>query len=107
MATFQIADLFKAVGLAAGDKNVQATGALLKIQSTVNQAAEKLGAKIGAYTGGSLFGSLAKGAQKSSAAATDSFVAENTGGTSLTDFKGYGAALVAIIAIYYLFFRKS
>lgn len=103
MATFNIADIFKAVGLAGGATNINAAaaGGLLKLQNAVNIEAEKLGAKIGAYTGGNIFTSIAKGAKGADIAATDQLLTKNVG-FSLSGVQGWLLAAAALLGGYFV-----
>lgn len=103
MATFEATDLFKAVGLATGAKNVNTAtaGALLKLQNSLNVSAEKLGKKIGAYTGGNIFASLEKGAKGADTAATDTLL-EKEMGFSLTGVQSLLVAVAALLGGYFL-----
>lgn len=103
MATLKVSDLFKAVGLATGAKNVNtlAGGALLKLQNSVNAGAEKLGKKIGVYTGGNIFSSLEKGAKGADTAATDQLISDQVG-FSFSGAAGLLAAAAALLGGYFL-----
>lgn len=107
MTSFKPADLFKLVGVATGGQasTLTAAGAVSKVSSAINTQAEKLGAKIGLYTGGSLFASLAKGAQRTDTAEVDALTQDQIG-YSLTDIKAY-AILAALAFGAWLLFRRS
>jgi len=107
MTSFKPADLFKLVGVATGGQasTLTAAGAVSKVSGAANTYAEKIGAKIGIYTGGSLFASLAKGAQRTDTAEVDALTDQQLG-YSVTDVKTY--ALLAALAIgAWLLFRRS
>lgn len=99
MAKFQVTDLFKAVGLAAGGKTAttQAAGAIYKLQASVNEYAGRLGAKIGDYTGGALFKSLAAGAESKDRAETAAML-ENETGVDINKIATYGLLAAAGVA---------
>ena len=103
MATFQITDLFKLTGLAGGASNVNAlaAGGLVKLQNAVNIEAEKLGAKIGAYTGGNIFTSLAKGAKGADSVATDALTTKELG-FSLSGMQGLAIGAAALLGGYFI-----
>jgi len=100
---FKITDLFKLTGLAAGaqNANVKAAAGLIKLQRDVTAGAERLGARIGDYTGGGIFQALAKGAGEKDRVETENFLAENVG-TTFGDVKGYLLLAAAGVAGYFL-----
>ncbi len=95
-------------GVLTGGKagTLLAAGATQKVSAAVNTAAEKLGAKIGEYTGGNVFSSLAKGAQRVDSSQADTLVQEQTG-YSLTDISSGAIVLVVGVVIYFLFRSKA
>jgi hypothetical protein len=105
MTSFKSADIFKAItGAVSGGRagTLTAAGALSKTQGAVQTAAQKLGAKIGIYTGGNVFASLAKGAQATDTARVDQITTEELG-YSATALKTYGVFIVLGVGLYFLF----
>ena len=88
--------------LSGGNAQVKVAAASVKVKSDLLAKAEKVGEKIGKYTGGNIFTAVAKGAEKADQNETERFLKDKAG-LDLPALKTIAFVAGALVLGYFVF----